>query len=63
MTPFYQIFVSQFFEIFAFFWLKNGQFMDNHHKSREYVRWHHYVPEQLTPGFSEPKISQNIYFL
>ena len=27
------------------------------HKSKEYVRWHHYVPEKLTLDFLEPKNS------
>ena len=32
-----------------------ANFFENHNKSGEYVRWHHYyVPEELTPGFSEP---------
>ena len=54
LTPFLPNFCFAFFENFGVFWLKNGQFLKDHQKRMEYVRWHHYVPEKLLQGFVEP---------
>ena len=50
---FYQIFVSHFLKILAFF-EKIGQFWEDHQKCKEYVRLHHYVPQKLLQSFVEP---------
>ena len=54
LTLFLPNFCFAFFEQFGVFWLKNDQFWEDHQKCKEYVRWHHYVPDKPLQDFVEP---------